>query len=781
MANARPLPPLWPTLLALFALAAGTAYFVLDPGDADSDTERALADRVSTPTAAPTPASTEQNRAPLWPSMQTPAVQSIEYRDASGNLAFAIERTPQGWTQTHPARSPLNTVRTHGWVDALLAIQGAPISAELPTAEPASTTRAPTWTLHTDGGTSTIVLHTTRATGGFATSADGSRLRLSAEAASRLTPPNPGALWPARLDTPSMLACRSVRFTVDGDTFALTPGSAGAGDGSGSDSGAGSGDDAHWRFDDGRRVADAFLAELSSQLPKVETTGHAYTPVAQLPALGLDPPTVSIALHHADDHRTLRLGDLDPLAAGSVYAAWFDQQGYTGVVFRVPEVLVREARVFQPLLLDARPIPVAPQQVRSLSISPRAAALAQDIKIQRAATRWAAAGQDGVPSELNPQAIGELVLALTAGRLDAQGRRLGPIPEGRLGETAVDLELTSADGRTHSAALRRVPDAVGATPRWALQRAGESWAAPIQQTDSDSLRFPRTILRPLRIDLADASAVESMRIERPGRAVWTESAGSSRPSGSDQSVAQPPHAPPGLFDALCRSLSRIDAERWLAPDQAETVGDELNSAVTLNVAGADGETSEVRLAYDPETRAAQVTTGAQSGARWIAPPELIAALESADYDTTVVPLSAQRIQGVVFIVAGRRVTLERHGPTHGRARWRWAGSPAPGASELKPADAHRLIDALAGLRVDRWVDPAGDSANPPADPEPMRVLVQGPGARTIEFAWVSQHDAEPRLRIAGYRFEGVAGTRLAAAMTPVLRALDPTQPPDSAS
>ncbi|MEM9296172.1 MAG: hypothetical protein AAGA57_10250, partial [Planctomycetota bacterium] len=185
----------WTLGLTALAVAAGLSYALLDPGGDADEAQQAVEDRLASQNGA---LETGEPRAPLFPGWSAANLTRVERYD-HGDLAFAIERTANGWTQTHPVRGPLDPTAVSAWLHDLLSVQGEP-ATESPSAAPTAH-----WRLASGSDQIQIGWRPDSANAVTPALTDETAIRLSTQALERLTSPAVDALRPAALSPPDLL------------------------------------------------------------------------------------------------------------------------------------------------------------------------------------------------------------------------------------------------------------------------------------------------------------------------------------------------------------------------------------------------------------------------------------------------------------------------------------------------------------------------------------------------------------------------------------------------
>jgi hypothetical protein len=345
-------------------------------------------------------------------------------------------------------------------------------------------------------------------------------------------------------------------------------------------------------------------------------------------------------------------------------------------------------------LRDPRITVQSATEVRQLSI---AQADQATIGLTRSGSKWSFHGDDSPAYAPDQQVVTELIEAITTAEADA----FATPPDGA---PLVTVNLT-AGGRPEPDVLKVY--ASDKDNRHLVVRNNETIGHLVPTEKLRGVFEPVLSLRQRTVVELAQLRINEIVVQRPdGLALkfWRTLAPLPAPADSQPATSQPAVVvipdPPGpwqlnedepfesaALDALLKALAPLRAEQWRA--QPAAFGDELYG---LTVSTAEDETAEVRV--DAATRHA-TATGIDS--TFVVKQDLLDALKPEFRYRTLLPFAADQIHEVTVARGDRSVRFSKGAEDQYVSQ--------DGEAELDQDAAAGVFDALAGLRVERYVAP----------------------------------------------------------------------------
>ncbi len=433
---------------------------------------------------------------------------------------------------------------------------------------------------------------------------------------------------------------------------------------------------------------------------------------------------------------TLAIGSQKDLSDESYFAAWSVDDKPIDVVFVITKSDAEKFHKTADDHRDRRITPAKATDVRELTIE---RAGGDTIRLLRGPGGWSFAQPD--PGfEIDSGGASSLVESITDARADSfqpapptePADPIATIALGVIGQAEPETLRVypghrEGDARTH-AVLRNDERVLYHVPAEQLSKAFE----PVE------LLRQRTVL-----DAAPASLTRVM-IEHPGgpRYVFDRDPPEDTSKQPDVSNLVPDMAPTepgfspwrlagherfelGLFNDLLAALLPLRAKNWLAATH-NNEDDQKQTLVTVTLEQANGKPHVVLVDLE-KGRAVLVGHGADQ--EWFEMDSRAIELLGSEFrDRTLLPLSVDQIKQVTVISDDDSITVRQGGGG------RYVADTTDRAIDQTAAGA--LFDTLAGLRVERFIEPAHVSE------PPLKVLVETQDGRTHRLAFSQPQDGE---------------------------------------
>ncbi len=456
--------------------------------------------------------------------------------------------------------------------------------------------------------------------------------------------------------------------------------------------------DGRWYLGEGtgERASESALADLVRNLGYLSAREFVSDAPEALPTFGVAEPRTTIRLRQAaadesDPARvsTLRVGNAADAKEETVYATWTqgpEDAPPSGVVFTLTKAtvdgLVKELDDLRdPSLVTAKNA----ADVVSVTVTP---AEGDAVQLRRDGGGWRFA-DPGPGFEPEAAAVDELVNVV----LRAEGERFEPAPADAEPVATVALGIA---GRDQPETVRLYPaDGDEGDTHLAAVREDERVAAVLPTEDLERVLVPAAALREKTVLRIEPGAVTAATLEQPEGATYRF----TRADGEGQWSLEGARAFESAdLDLLIDEVTRLRAESWVT--DGRSVG---GTPIVLTLRLADGERT---LRVDPASRVAQLD-GLDTP--FMVQPVLVDLLSQEYRDRTAIELTNEEIRQVTLTRGEETVTIRRGDDGRFTMDAGAGAGEAEGEAAADQAQAATVFDTLAGLRVERWLDEAGES------------------------------------------------------------------------